>query len=352
MNLNLISIIFLFGGFQAIILLLGINLKKPLFSDLKKITSLLLLDIILITAYYLVMIKGYNGIVPFTGLIGNLSWMSITPIFYLLVKSLSDHEWSLQAKHLLYFLVPFLFTLEFIFGIAGVNIWKYSWITSSQAYNDMWMFLFFSSGILFIGRSIFMLFKQEEENKALRWFSYVFMSTLIVFSITYLFIRKEYKILFEYLLIGLMEIFVFMLIYRIFKVVNFQQFFDQKKYRNQALKKDDLSLLASNLEEVMSNEKLYLDNKLSLSMLAERIQSNSNELSQLFNLYYNSNFYEFVNRYRIEHLEKLILDPSFDHFKITALAEQSGFKSKTTFYKAFKEKHQITPLQFVKLYKK
>jgi len=354
MNFNLASILFLFGGFQAIILLIGINIKKPFYSDLKKITSLLLLDIVLVTAYYLVLIQGNQILIPFVGVVGNVSWMSITPLFYLLVKSLADHQWTLKFKHLTYFLCPLIFLFECAFRLVGIGIWQYTWIDSSQEYLDMWMFLFFSSSLFFLSKSIFELENQdaESDNHTLKWFTYIFMAVVVFFSITYLFIRTQYTSLFEYLLMGLMQAFVFILIYRIFKVVNFQQFFDLKKYRTQTLDKNKLALLASKLENVMSNEHLYLDEKLSLAKLAEKLQTTSNDLSQLFNLYYNSNFYEFVNRYRVGHLEKLILDPSNDHFKIIALAEQSGFKSKTTFYKAFKEKHQITPLQFVKKHKK
>jgi len=68
----------------------------------------------------------------------------------------------------------------------------------------------------------------------------------------------------------------------------------------------------------------------------------------VFSLHYKSNFYDFINRYRLAHLEQLIIHPDYEQYKIMSLATESGFKSKATFYKAFKGKHQVTPSQFIK----
>ncbi len=356
MNISIESLIFLFGAVQALLLIIGINLNKPLYSDLKKITTLLLLAMMTIMVYYVVYLNKYYFILPYIDSLGTASWMAIAPLYYLLLLSIQVPKWRLTKKHLLYLTIPMIFVVEAFLTTLGFPYSVFSWATSGQMALDAWIFLFFSTSFYFALRSIILCRNLNEEevirNKELMWFSYVFFLILLGFAITYIGIRKNYAPLFELILVGLFEFFVFMLIYKVFKVTPFKNFFDASKYDNHILSKSQLQIFAKQLEKVMEDEKPYLDKKLSLNELAKLSKINSNDLSQLFNAYYQSSFYEFINRYRLGYLEKMILDPSNQQFKIMALAEESGFNSKATFYKVFKEKHQLTPAQFVKKFKK
>ncbi len=153
---------------------------------------------------------------------------------------------------------------------------------------------------------------------------------------------------FELILIALFEGFVFLLMYKVFKLIPSQNFFEHTKYLNKVLSKKELQYFAIQLEQIMEEEKPYLDKKLSLSDLSKVSGINSNDLSQVFNLHYHSNFYDFINRYRLEYLEGLILDPSYSQYKIMALAEESGFNSKATFYKTFKKTTGVSPTEYLK----
>ncbi len=347
------SIVFVLGAAQAAILLLGINIQKPLHSDLKKITSLLLFNMMMVMIYYVVILNRFEQLYLLMGPIGSAAWMAITPLFYLLCKSLLLPRWTLRAKHLAYFIVPFYFLLAAMLRFVNIDIRLWALIQDVQLFLDVWMGLFFGSGILFIGKSIRLIRANNEEdsNKELTWFAYLFLATLVTFGGIYAIIRSAYVELFELILICLFLVFILILVYRIFKAAPFHAFFDLAKYGNKPLDKSQQATLATQLERLMEAERPYLDKKLSLSDLSKLSNINTNELSQLFNSYYKSNFYEFVNQYRLGHLEKIMLDPNYKQFKITALAEKSGFNSKATFYKAFKTKHQLTPSQFIKAHK-
>ncbi len=348
MQLDLFSILFAFGSLQALVLLVGINLHKPLFSDLKKATSWLLLDIILMTAYYLLLKQGVRHFL--ISILGNIAWMSIAPLYYLLIKALRKSDWTLSIKDLLILIIPTLFLLEAVFAVFRINIWSIFGVRDAQSYLDLWMLIFFVSSIYFLILSARLISKgsEEDQNTSIRWFTWIFLATLVTYGLTYCFIRTSYVIVFEQSMMCLLTLFIFLLIYRVFKVLSFQKFFDQKKYQNLAGQKSHLTSLAERLEKVMKEEKPYLNSDLTLGILSEITAISNVELSRLFNLYYRSSYYEFVNRYRVDHIEKLILDKSNSHFKISALAEKSGFKSKATFYKAFREKHQLTPVEFMK----
>lgn len=349
MEITFSNIIFLLGSFQALILIIGINIKKPLFSDLKKITTLLLVSIFFTTIYYLAMENKIYTAFPFLSILGLTSWMAITPLLYLLSCSVSLPTWELKPSALIYFLVPAYYLVDRICSMLGYPILD----ISNLAFLDLWMFLFFVPGIYFLGRALFLMKRQEKsiQNPVLIWYIYLLMGIMVVFSVIYISIRREYIVLYEYMLIWMLMVFVFILVYRIFRVVPFQHFFEQSKYNNQALEQVQIEKIARKLEVLMEEEKPYLNKKLSLSDLSQKIHVNSNDLSQLFNKHYRSNFYEYVNNYRIQYFEKLMLDPEFKQYKIMALAEESGFNSKATFYKAFKDKHQLTPTQFIKKYR-
>ena len=63
---------------------------------------------------------------------------------------------------------------------------------------------------------------------------------------------------------------------------------------------------------------------------------------------FGENFYKFINRFRIEESQRLLLNPAFNHFNILGIAFEAGFNSKATFNKTFKENIGISPSEFVK----
>jgi len=82
--------------------------------------------------------------------------------------------------------------------------------------------------------------------------------------------------------------------------------------------------------------------------LSDAIGISENELSQVFTQYHKSGFYQIINRHRLNEFEKQLEERGIENYTIMALAELSGFASKATFYKIFKEKYGKTPGAFVK----
>ena len=71
------------------------------------------------------------------------------------------------------------------------------------------------------------------------------------------------------------------------------------------------------------------------------------ELSKLINTRYSS-FNVWINEIKINYSIDLIQNSYLDDYSIEALAKECGFKSKTTFYRAFKTKTGETPLSYIK----
>jgi AraC-like DNA-binding protein len=120
------------------------------------------------------------------------------------------------------------------------------------------------------------------------------------------------------------------------------------RYRHSTLTEEYLVHTVKKIERHMSEQKPYLDGDLTLTSLAEQLQINPNQLSQVLNEGLTENFYRFVNRYRVEESKQMLLDPAFSHYNILGIAFQAGFSTKSTFNKTFKELTGLSPSEFVK----
>ncbi|PWB20676.1 hypothetical protein DCO46_20345 [Flavobacterium sp. HTF] len=109
-----------------------------------------------------------------------------------------------------------------------------------------------------------------------------------------------------------------------------------------------LKELDEKLRILTGSEKVYLENDLSLPKLAQRLDASCNETSFVINELYQDNFYNYINRYRIEEAKSLLLSNKYYQLNILGIAYESGFNSKTTFNTTFKKFTGMSPTQFVK----
>jgi AraC-like DNA-binding protein len=100
------------------------------------------------------------------------------------------------------------------------------------------------------------------------------------------------------------------------------------------------------LMEAMEAQELYLDCDLTLPDLARASGVAAPQISQVLNGQMNQNFFSFVNSYRVQLARRLLLDPETSGRPIVELAVEVGFKSKSSFYDAFKRATKMTPTQF------
>lgn len=100
------------------------------------------------------------------------------------------------------------------------------------------------------------------------------------------------------------------------------------------------------IQEQIQTQKLYTDPTLSLKSLADKLEIRDRELSRIINQCYGHNFYHFINAYRIDHFKATFSDGQNQHLSIMGMATEAGFKSKSTFYTAFKKMEGITPKEY------
>ncbi|GHU88541.1 hypothetical protein FACS1894155_03610 [Bacteroidia bacterium] len=100
------------------------------------------------------------------------------------------------------------------------------------------------------------------------------------------------------------------------------------------------------LQALMYEEKIFKNYGITLDSLAIRMNVSRNRLSHTINNYTGKNFNQYINEYRIKEILKMMSESNYKHMSIEEIAEQGGFNSRSSFYKAFKDITGQTPSQF------
>ena len=122
------------------------------------------------------------------------------------------------------------------------------------------------------------------------------------------------------------------------------------KYQNKKVPTDEANKILSELNNIMQKDKLYLNPELKSAQIAEKLDISVHLLSQLLNDNLQINFNQFINTFRIEAAKKMI--ETNDQITLEAIGVECGFKSKSSFYTAFKSALGQTPAQYRKAWLK
>lgn len=116
-----------------------------------------------------------------------------------------------------------------------------------------------------------------------------------------------------------------------------------KRYARAKLSSERIARLKQSLDELMNTERPYLDGELTLTQLASSLGATNHELSQLLNDDMQVNFFDFINRYRVQEVQRCLSDPAYAEQSLLEVGLASGFNSKAAFNAAFKRFTGVTP---------
>lgn len=102
------------------------------------------------------------------------------------------------------------------------------------------------------------------------------------------------------------------------------------------------------LIQYMQTKKPFLEPELTVESLAQQISLKTKELSRLINQNLNQNFFDFINRYRIDEAKRLLTNPADKKITVLEVLYEVGFNSKSSFNTLFKKYTGITPSEFKK----
>ena len=118
-----------------------------------------------------------------------------------------------------------------------------------------------------------------------------------------------------------------------------------EKYQRSALNKTLCENIERKLNHAMDHDQLFLDASLSLPKLASHIASSANYISQTLNETMGVNFFDYVNRYRVNAAKERLLNTNET---VIDIAMNTGFNAKSSFYTAFKKETNMTPSAYRK----
>lgn len=119
----------------------------------------------------------------------------------------------------------------------------------------------------------------------------------------------------------------------------------EKKYDKSNLGETELKNYSQQLNDFIRTHKPYLDAELTLPSLADQLKMPRHHLTQLLNIVYDKNFYQFINEYRIKEAIRRIREDEMEG-NFLQLASDVGFNSKSSFNNYFKKVTSKTPTQF------
>ena len=106
------------------------------------------------------------------------------------------------------------------------------------------------------------------------------------------------------------------------------------------------------LKEAVVANRLYEDAELTLATLAVKLTIHPHDLSRIINLGLEKNFSDFINEFRVREVARKMQDPAYDRLTLLGIAYESGFNSKRTFNRVFKEMTGKTPVEYKNCLKK
>jgi AraC-like DNA-binding protein len=109
-----------------------------------------------------------------------------------------------------------------------------------------------------------------------------------------------------------------------------------------------LEEIKKRLLSYMESAKPYLDPDLGVEGLASRLGVRPRLLSQAINECLRQNFFDFINRHRIEAAKGLLSQPKDKKMTILEVLYEVGFNSKSSFNTLFKKYTGLTPSEFKK----
>ncbi|UXY15311.1 helix-turn-helix transcriptional regulator [Chitiniphilus purpureus] len=118
------------------------------------------------------------------------------------------------------------------------------------------------------------------------------------------------------------------------------------KYAKSVLDATQAETIRQALLQLMARDKPYLEEDLTLSGLAGQLRISPHHLSQVLNGAMATNFFDYINRHRVEAVQRCLVDPAYAEQTVLDIGLACGFSAKTTFNTVFKRLTGVTPTAY------
>jgi AraC-like DNA-binding protein len=133
---------------------------------------------------------------------------------------------------------------------------------------------------------------------------------------------------------------------RVFRSEPMSAFLPIQKYQSSSLTQNAGASIKLKLERLLKEEQVFKENELRLDDLAAYLDITRHQLSQVINEHYGVNFFELINRYRVEYVKTILANPEYHKRTIIQIAYEAGFNNKASFNRYFKQATGLTPSEY------
>lgn len=293
----------------------------------------------------------------------------VYPVFLFFVLSITRSNFRLKIKHwvliitvIAFFLINYFPSLRLSIDQKLENLDLFYLDTRPGAFNywDNWQTLLKGTVLPLVFVILiffeFLHFSKRKQTRSKKILLYILLSVIFTFFMFHLFSNFLYKkleiesgwsmiewpvdIFFLSLVIALLSLIALL-------VNTGVAFLPPSKYASSSLNRSSYDKTILEISRVIREKQLFKQNDFSLQLLSDELNSNSSYISQIINHGLGIRFNDYINRFRVEEAKVQLLSSKNKHLTIEAISEQCGFKSKSTFFRAFKKETGLTPKQFL-----
>lgn len=326
------------GAFNGLLLAVyfAFFAQKKQFSNYFLSLLLLTLSIRIIKSVFFYFNPNLSGIFIQIGLSGCIL---IGPFLYLYFKycvTNSAKRWELH-------IFPFLLSITILGIVYPYTEHRAVWSSYIVCGIYVQWLIYIIASFKFIKPAFLKIFRKKEKLSSIDiWLLSIFVGVILIWLAYNIASYTSYivgAISFSFILYLMILLFLL-------KIRKSTSFFEEKeKYKNKEIDDSTIEQITQKINIVKEKE-LFLNPNLTLSDTAKELEISQHNLSQFLNNNLNISFSLFINELRIEKAKKLLSHPNL--YTIEAIGYESGFKSKSTFFTAFKKITSQTPLEYQK----
>ena len=198
--------------------------------------------------------------------------------------------------------------------------------------------------------SIYDILKREKE-KWLLFFIIPLTFIFIIDEVSFLLTNSNESLFFldSY---GILLIAIFLFYYVLYKLIitpkDVLPKSDTSKYKTSSLQPKNVEAYKSELLRLMTEEKLFKNNKLTVNDVAKQLNIPRQHLSKILNVHMKTGFQDLLNQYRVEEFIVCLQQEVYKNYTLLGIANEVGFSSKSSFNTTFKKLKGVTPSQYKK----
>jgi AraC-like DNA-binding protein len=365
-HFSLISMFYLFAGFLGLFIFVILNVKRGINRKSTFLISLFVLLHSLFIIHLSLYLINYHYYFPHALLMSTVFTLCYGPLIYFYFK-ITATDYKLKVLNLVH-LIPAILLLIYIFPFYTLSakekfiiLFNQEDILLSEANYIMITKIISLIAYAILTINIYRESKKnvKEKSRKLLWQRNI-IAMYTIYVVTFLlFIGTtsgflDFQIFFHLQIVVMVGL-VFYVAYityvqpEIFKgEVKLVDPVNLFKYRTSSLTPSYSNELKDNLLNLLNDEKIHRENNISLQLLSEKLGTSRHNTSQVINEHFNLNFFELINKYRIEDAVAVLNNNVEKNLTIIEIAYMVGFNNKVTFNKSFKKYLSQTPSEYIK----